>query len=430
VAMEKSESKIQTSPEKIILLNEEIHDVINKPPSNSIRFGNFIILTVLLFIGFCSWLIKYPDLLKAKVLITTNPAPYNIVSKKSGNIFLLKSNGEKIKRGEIIAFITSNSKIQSVLELEFLVQSNIDLSSHSNNWELGELHVFFGNVVAAETALKNFINNQSFELRLSQLKKQNNNYKELKKTLIFQNEISKKEIQLALERFKTDSLLYYNKVLTPLEYNLSKSNWLQNLKNAKNSETAVLSNQITINEIEQQIQSISIEKNEKERYLKQELYNSKEKLKGEIVSWKEQNLFISPCDGDLSYSNFLENNMHIDNSKILFIVSPNNSNYLARGSLPVFGSGKVRVGQKVNIKVDNYPFEQFGMIEGEITSISDIPIDGNYNLEIRLIRIPEMLTSNNIELKRNLTGQTEIITDDLRLIDRFFNSIKVALRKN
>ncbi len=41
--------------------------------------------------------------------------------------------------------------------------------------------------------------------------------------------------------------------------------------------------------------------------------------------------------------------------------------------LPAEGAGKVEPGQKVNIRLDNYPYMEYGMLEGVISHISEIP---------------------------------------------------------
>jgi len=93
---------------------------------------------------------------------------------------------------------------------------------------------------------------------------------------------------------------------------------------------------------------------------------------------------------------------------------------MARAELPIFSSGKVKVGQQVNIRLENYPFEQFGLLRGSITSISEIPNENKYFVTIELPQ--KLITSQNkaIAFKQQLTGTTEIITEDLRLLERFF----------
>jgi HlyD family secretion protein len=97
-------------------------------------------------------------------------------------------------------------------------------------------------------------------------------------------------------------------------------------------------------------------------------------------------------------------------------------------NIPLSGSGKVKVGQKVNIRLTNYPYMEFGMLQGVIKSISLVPIDNTYIAEVEF---PKGLTTNygrQLELSQEMQGSAEIITADLRLIERIINPIKALLK--
>ena len=38
--------------------------------------------------------------------------------------------------------------------------------------------------------------------------------------------------------------------------------------------------------------------------------------------------------------------------------------------IPARGVGKIKVGQTANVKVENYPYDEYGLIKGEVQSIS------------------------------------------------------------
>ena len=97
--------------------------------------------------------------------------------------------------------------------------------------------------------------------------------------------------------------------------------------------------------------------------------------------------------------------------------------------MPVRGSGKVKIGQKVNVKFDNYPYMEYGMVRGIVKNISLVPTDNIYMVELAF---PEGLVTNyqiSLEFSRELQGSAEIVTDDLRLIQRFFNPIKSLFKE-
>ena len=66
------------------------------------------------------------------------------------------------------------------------------------------------------------------------------------------------------------------------------------------------------------------------------------------------------------------------------------------------GAGKVKVGQVVNIKFDNFPYMEFGVVKGIVKSISLVTNDSNYIVEVSF---PNGLKTNygkNLLFSRNV----------------------------
>lgn len=102
----------------IEIRSEEVQEIISRVPNGLIRWGVTVIFIVIVSLLGITWFIKYPDLLTAKVVITTNPAPVSLVSRTNGKITLLKGDNQSCHDGEIIAYIQSNTDVEAVLALE------------------------------------------------------------------------------------------------------------------------------------------------------------------------------------------------------------------------------------------------------------------------------------------------------------------------
>lgn len=97
------------------------------------------------------------------------------------------------------------------------------------------------------------------------------------------------------------------------------------------------------------------------------------------------------------------------------------SSYIAKLKTPAQNSGKIKIGQRVNVKLENYPDTEFGVLNGKIKNMSLIPDkEGFYLIDVKLPK--RLITSYNKEInfKQEMRGSAEIITEDLRLIERFF----------
>jgi multidrug efflux pump subunit AcrA (membrane-fusion protein) len=97
--------------------------------------------------------------------------------------------------------------------------------------------------------------------------------------------------------------------------------------------------------------------------------------------------------------------------------------------LPIQGAGKVREGQRVNVRINNFPDQEFGYLVGKVVSISSVPTaEGVYVVEVDF---PDGMMTNYdrvLPISRQMQGTADIITDDLRLMERFFMPVKKILR--
>jgi HlyD family secretion protein len=413
--------------EKVSIRSEEVQEIISHVPHGLIRWGVTVIFIVIVSLLSITWFIKYPDLLTAKVIITTNPAPVNLVSRTNGKITLVKGDNQLCYGGEIIAYIQSNADIDVVLALEkdlIINSQNITLSG-----SLGDLQPYYSSWLKAQSAIFLFHQIEAFNKQIVQLNRQLVTYKKLNQSLLGQQQITKQELQLALEKFKTDSILYVQKVTAAMDYNQSKTIWLQQQRISKANETTLLTNELQINQLQKQITDIEIQKIEQQQSLQLNAVNTRDELLSQVARWKETFLITASGPGRIGYLGFLENNTFVDANRPLFSIIPDNGTLIARAELPIFGSGKVKTGQAVNIRLESYPFEQFGLINGSITSISEMSNEGKYYVNIEIAN--PLLTSQHktLAFKQQLTGTTEIITEDLRLLERFFYQLRSLLKR-
>ena len=63
---------------------------------------------------------------------------------------------------------------------------------------------------------------------------------------------------------------------------------------------------------------------------------------------------------------------------------PIQEKYIASIDIPVLGMGKARVGQKVIIKLDDFPFQEFGMLEGHVQEVYPSLNVHNYRVAVAL----------------------------------------------
>ena len=98
-------------------------------------------------------------------------------------------------------------------------------------------------------------------------------------------------------------------------------------------------------------------------------------------------------------------------------------------SVPASNSGKISPGEKVLIKLDNYRYQEYGIVEGRVQNIAFAPDDkGNYYVDVTLPKGLKTSYHRNLAFDKELKGNAEIVTQDLRLIERIFYQMRKLLR--
>jgi multidrug resistance efflux pump len=168
---------------------------------------------------------------------------------------------------------------------------------------------------------------------------------------------------------------------------------------------------------------------ESEKYV-QELNESIQHLKLQIETWEQTYLVIAPFDGIVSLFNYWNVNQAItQGDEVLSIVPSQKQEMIGKLILPLQNSGKLKAGQTVNIKLNNYPYQEYGMLKGVVRNISVIPQKQNYSVEVAL---PEQLTTTyqkKLEYKEEMQGSAEIVTEELTLFKRIFYQFRKLVKK-
>src|SRR5690606_23359592 len=94
----------------------------------------------------------------------------------------------------------------------------------------------------------------------------------------------------------------------------------------------------------------------------------------EVDSWKSRHLVTASQSGTVVFAGVIQENQFIEAGKELFYINPGSGDFFGEINIPQYNMGKVKSGQKVLVKLDSYPFEEFGAIEGQISHFSHVPV--------------------------------------------------------
>jgi multidrug resistance efflux pump len=246
-----------------------------------------------------------------------------------------------------------------------------------------------------------------------------------------QENINKQQLALTETDFNRDKNLYDNKVISAREFENKKKEYLNALNTYEATRITVSNSYIQFNAIEKNILQLQIQDYQEQSKLKNEFQQNLKSLLAEINKWKQLYLIESPIEGRISFFNVWTVNQNIKISDELFSIVPvQKQQFIGKCILPSLNSGKLALGQKVNIKLDNYPYNENGMLIGHVKNISEVPNKNTYAIDVDLQN--GLITSYNklLVYKEEMKGKADIITKNLSVMDRvFFNFKKLVDRK-
>lgn len=432
-----------SNDKKIELRSEDVNDILSRPPRWILRWGSTVILLIVVLLLIGSAIFRYPDRLTAPVLITSENLPAQLVAKTTGrlqNIF--KNEGDLVSKGDLIATIENPTSYENYVELKAIsAQFSDTLNSGGNisgctfpaSLQLGELQSAYTQFLKSFKEYKNFIEINYHQKKIAILKRQIEAQKSQKLLSEKQLSISKEQMEISDRIYKRDLTLFDQKVISQFDIEKSKSTQLSTRQEYETAQADLNNMKINILQAEQGVFDLEQEREEKLNLLERSLMGDYDNLRAEVKQWEQNYLLVSPVDGKVSFTKFWQENQNISLGDIVFTIVPlRDAKITGKIYLPLNGAGKVKVGQKVNIKLDNYPYMEFGMVQVNIASISIVPTVINENkVYIVGVEFPNRLRTNygtDLVFTEEMQGSAEIITEDLSLLQRVIFPVKHVLK--
>ena len=420
-----------------IIYSGSVKDIMGSPPSSIIRWGTTVLFSVFIFFVGFSWFIKYPDVIPSPVEITTQNPPVTLVSKISGKIkHIYVSDKSKVIAGQTVAVMETAASMEDFLKLKLLV-NNINLDDTISPDKLPEISQLGELQQTLATFMKNYssyyysIRNDFYGNKVRSVKE------EISGIIIYLERLKVKErlytenLVLETGKYRRDSVLNKNKVIPDFDLENSHQAYLKQRIELQQVRLDYSGKTIELAEKRQLLQDYIINRTEERESLKTTLNESFQNLRAQIDIWEKTYLLLSPIAGTVTFTKYWSNNQTVtEGEPVMSIIPENQGDYLGRINLKMQRSGKVITGQNVNIKFTGYPYLEYGMVRGIIKTKSLVPSGDSYIIEIELPNGLTTLYGKKLDFSQNMLGTAEIITDDIRLLQKILNPFRYLISRN
>jgi hypothetical protein len=425
--------------EEIHLRSDDMQEILGKPPGWLVRWGIGVLFLVVVVLMTGSRFFSYPDIVRAPVVISKENPPSVLIARSSGRpeaIFHI--DGSEIRKNDTLAVMENSARYADIFRLRdyirfingiILSDSDISRVPIPGDLVLGEVQPSYNQLAAALYDYRIFVSQDYYEKRIAALGEELNEYAGYRDNLVRQKSLVNRDLQLGLTQFRRDSLLYVSGVISVAEYEKAQTSLLNKQQALETSNLNISDAGITIARLERSIADTRLEKDLRHQHLMTVIGNAFRQLESSLAAWENSYLIVAPATGTLNFLSIWSSLQELRAGDPVFSIVPEDMGSLHTWiTLPFAGAGKVKPGQRVNIKLEGYPYMEFGMVEGRVHSVSGAPVADGFPAVIALTNGATTSFGYELDVVRQLPGIAEISTDEISLLERLFSPLRHLLK--
>jgi len=374
--MEKTKQKVEKPQQKHIELhNREVTDLLGDAPKWLIHSGSYLLYFILVILLMGAAFISYPDVVRGTATIDDLANAEWITANSSGQIeTFFVENDSLVKHGDTIAILQNPARLNDLKKF-LRILTNVEHYYRTSNTDL--LRGYHFDLIMGEMAgaYENFTN----AVRNCMIYDDYNYFAERKTFLQKELAILKKEPaknELAILKVERDI------------FELSISHRIEIEKNRKQLELTYV-----------------------------DMVNA-------IRTWESKYLIRSRNNGRIALGDIRTLTRIVSvGDTIASVISNNKGEYVARMQLNQEQIAGVETGNSANIRLSKYPEHTYGMLTGEVKSITFVPNNRLYVVEVHLNDQLFTTAKKEIKFELGLKGEANIITSSRSVLSRIFNPI-------
>ncbi|TAH07426.1 MAG: HlyD family efflux transporter periplasmic adaptor subunit [Sphingobacteriia bacterium] len=418
-------AKIERLDEADRIYSHEVREIISSRPVWIVRNGIALFFIIIGLLFTLTFFIHYPDLVKAPVRIVGKNLPKQVINKTEGRLVLLAAKeNSMVQQGDLLAILQSNADYTQVIAFKkWIGQTEQKLTNNNftaiNNLialnNLGDLQKNYQEVQQQLYQLSWSAPNGYFEQKKATITKDLTIIDQLKLNAEEQKKLITQDLDMQQNLLGINERMVKEKVIAPLELNKDKTAVLAKQQQLVQVDAGTIIQ--TASALAKQKELIELQKNSTD--IRQNFITALLNAKSALAEWTNRYMLIATETGKLQYSNYFQENSWIKTGQELFYIIPSQPEYFAEVMASQQNFGKLAKGQQVNIALNSYQRNEFGILKGVIENIPAVPHKDTAFL-IRVLLQNGLKTNYNkqVQFSNNLTGTAEIITAEATLADR------------
>jgi len=442
MAKKKEEKKEEEKRRKINDLDErsdQVKEILGQAPNWVIQWGISVVLVIVVIFIAGSALLSYNDIIPARVTITSENPPAHLTAKASGKLTsIFVDAGQKVEADQVLAVIENTANFEDVQllkeKLDNFIPNVSDFDSLNYTFppklKLGPIQTAYNAFRAQYLTYLNYAIFNEDKNQASNIELQLNTVRNRLQNSQNQLEYYKTELANAKTRYEKFKRLYANQSVSEREFKDQENLYLGSQRAYEGLLSSIQNDRNSILALQNSLRQASVGDKSSEISTDQNLEQAKQDLENQILQWEQQFLLKSPIKGEVTVFDIWSQYQNVNVGQDLFTVIPDEiEGIIGRVSIPVQNSGKIKIGQTVLIKLDSYPYQEWGSLRGEIINISGVPqlsTQGGPAMYIAYLKVDSLNSSfeKPIDFKQEMEGTAEIVVEELTVMQRIFYQLR------
>ena len=429
--------------------SEPVQEIMGSIPSWITRWGVTVIaaIFVLMAIGCC--IIRYPQTLTSTITLTSENPPSDLASRYDGLLdTVCVKNGQKVRRGDLVALLSTPADYGDIMAVRDLLDSLPSAERDAlpravtspvlyEDYRLGELQGDWSELVRSCRAYLNWseIDQTGHQKRL--VEEQIGKNREYYDALLAQKTVLEQDMRYERAGLERDSILMAAGAISRAEYEATLKSWFSKKGSLTSFDASLTSTQLAMMQMRQQLTELDIRRQTEETEHRRGIIQQASRLQARVEQWIEQYAVVSPTEGTVSLQTVWSRGQHVMVGDVIASIVPDEGErVIGRLQVPSSGFGKVERGQTVNVRLNGFPYMEFGVLKGAVESMPAVPqtvatAEGDTIVYTVEVSFPDGLVTTygkELPMVQQMDGTAEIITRDRRLIEQFIDPILSLFR--
>jgi len=270
--------------------------MLGRPPGWALRWGiTAVFLTVVLLL-FLAWLIRYPDTVQARVVLTTAQPPIRLVAEQSGRLQSLRvADGDAVERQQVLAILQNTARTADVLRLEHWLQDSEAVPPAGLS--VGILQPIYAQLRRQYDDYGYFQQRTDVEARLASLREQIQYREALDSTLAKKRSTLRRESELARQNLDRNQALAKSGNLSQVDLEQTEAALLRVQRQLEDVRAELLQNRLRMEELRAERIRLGQSRSNEEVEKNLQLLETRAALRSALQDWKQRFLSISPIAG-------------------------------------------------------------------------------------------------------------------------------------